>query len=129
MTLLSSEKNKRVIGCKNCFIAKCLPAALLVMSAAPAMAFDSEEMFCRIDNMTRKVFIQLENPPAAVPCEVMENKQIDSPESAVSLWSAGDDPNYCKNSLISYVEKLRGLGFECWPADGSVIIEPTASTD
>ncbi len=129
MALQRSQQKLNTARSRNGFIAKLLPAALLVLSATPVMAFDSEEMFCKLDGQTRKVFIQLENPPAAVPCEVMQNKQINSPESAVSLWSAGDDPNYCKNSLISYVEKLRGLGFECWPADGSVVIEPTASNE
>lgn len=107
-----------------------LAVVLLVLSTSPANANETDEMFCSHAGATRVIFIQTENAQSAVPCDVVENKRIDSPDSATSLWSAGDDAGYCKRKLVGYVEKLRGLGFECWPTVDSestqvpVIINP-----
>ncbi len=91
-----------------------LAVALLAASSAPSHAFVTSSMSCSLNGATRTVFIQLEDPAAAVPCEVMQNKNPKSEDSAVSLWSAGDDPMYCQTKLDGYIDKLRDLGFECW---------------
>jgi len=90
-------------------------AALLLLASAQSQAFVTSSMSCSINGgATRTVFIQLEDPAAAVPCEVMQNKNPNSEHTAESLWSAGDDPQYCQTKLDGYIDKLRGLGFECW---------------
>ncbi|MBX2824725.1 MAG: hypothetical protein KTR33_08340 [Gammaproteobacteria bacterium] len=113
----SSTKNNSVkTGAKflSSHLVKPLAVVLLVLGSTPSYAFVTDGMLCSLDGATRKIYIELEDPSSAVPCQVMENKRVDSPDTAVSLWSAGDDSNYCKAKLDGYIDKLRGLGFECW---------------
>lgn len=106
-----------------------LIVTLVIFSTSPSFAYKFDEMSCSLNGSVRALYIKIENPQSEVPCEVVENKNINSPESATSLWHAGDDAGYCKKMLVNYVEKLRGLGFECWETGESEVIRQSASIE
>ena len=68
---------------------------------------------CTLNNVQRRVEIDLLNAPAPVPCEVNYYKDTEAPGSKSTLWSANNDSNYCESQAKAFIEKLEGLNWSC----------------
>ncbi len=99
---------------------KLLAVALICVAAPCAFAAATQ---CTLGSLTRSVEVVYANPPDLVPCEVLYAKP-DEGVSRASLWNAQGEPNYCEVRASQFVEKLRGMGWDC--TEGSQNADGTA---
>ena len=86
----------------------------LVAALLPAVATsqNSGKYQCTYGELQRRVEIAHE-PGVEVPCSVHYYKDSEMPGEQQVLWSADNDPNYCRDKALDLVTKLEGWGWEC----------------
>jgi hypothetical protein len=89
-----------------------LLAASGLAASEPASAVPASSWTCRQAGLTRQVLVFYPEAPAQLPCEVIYAKPD---ENAIprALWKAKNQPNYCEQKAIEFIEKLRSLGWHC----------------
>ncbi len=111
------------------------PGFVVVLSAmllpAVAAAQDTGKYQCTYGDMQRRVEISSE-PGVEVPCSVHYFKDTEMPGEQQVLWSAENDPTYCRSKAMELVAKLEGWGWDCGagddaPADESPVEQPEAA--
>ncbi|MDJ0712175.1 MAG: hypothetical protein QNJ14_17425 [Woeseiaceae bacterium] len=87
---------------------------VLITAMAPlvAVAQDSGKYQCTYGDMQRRVEIAHE-PGVEVPCSVHYFKDTEAPGEQQVLWSAENDPAYCRSRAAEFVAKLEGWGWDC----------------
>jgi hypothetical protein len=93
---------------------------VLLLSLAAPVAFAAATQ-CTLGSLTRTVEVVYADPPSLVPCEVLYAKP-DEGVARASVWSAQVESQYCEARAAEFVDKLRGMGWNC--ADAS---EPAAA--
>lgn len=97
---------------------------VLVASLLPAVATaqESGKYQCTYGDMQRRVEIAHE-PGVEVPCSVHYFKDTEMPGEQQVLWSADNDPAYCKDNAMEFVAKLEGWGWDCGQANDTAVEE------
>jgi len=80
---------------------------------------------CSYGDMQRRVEIASE-PGVEVPCSVHYFKDTEMPGEQQVLWSAANDPTYCRDKAMELVAKLEGWGWDCGRASATSAEEETA---
>lgn len=68
---------------------------------------------CTLNDLQRRVEIDLLNAPAPVPCEVNYYKDSESSGAKATLWSAQNDSYYCESQAKALIEKLQAMNWSC----------------
>ena len=79
---------------------------------------------CSYGDMQRRVEISSE-PGVEVPCSVHYFKDTEMPGEQQVLWSADNDPTYCRSKAMELVAKLEGWGWDCGRGDDTTVDEDT----
>lgn len=87
---------------------------VLVAIALPSVAATQEagKYQCSYGDMQRRVEIASE-PGVEVPCSVLYFKDTEMPGEQQELWSADNDPTYCRSKAEELVARLEGWGWDC----------------
>ena len=76
---------------------------------APAVAAESQESTCKTDKLVRRVI--LDNSSEA--CTVKYIKDTEQPGVEHKLWTYAHERDTCKTKYSEFVEKLKGMGYNC----------------
>ncbi len=97
---------------------------VLTSIALPSVAATQEagKFQCSYGDMQRRVEIASE-PGVEVPCSVHYFKDTEMPGEQQVLWSADNDPAYCREKAMELVAKLEGWGWDCGRGDDTAIDE------
>ena len=85
---------------------------LAILLPAVAASQESGKYECTYGEMQRRVEIAHE-PGVEVPCSVHYFKDTEMPGEQQVLWSADNDPAYCRSKALELVTKLEGWGWDC----------------
>ena len=83
-------------------------------------AQETDKYRCSFGDMQRRVEISSE-PGVEVPCSVHYFKDTEMPGEQQVLWSADNDPTYCRSKALELVAKLEGWGWDCGRADETAV--------
>ena len=87
-------------------------AGLLTVSLFGA-EFNNRKSTCQHGEKQRHVELVYEVQGQATPCEVRYDKATEEPNNTQVLWSAKNQENFCEQKFSSFVEKLKGWGWNC----------------
>ena len=73
---------------------------------------------CSNAGLTRTVDIVYNNPGQPVPCEVLYDKPQEG--GVQTIFRAMNEAGYCEDRSAEFIEKLRGLGWQCTTAQKPV---------
>lgn len=105
---------------------KNLPLIVVVVLLSPlTSAQDAMNYSCSLADLTRRVEI-LAEPGVSVPCEVHYYKDTENPGEDQVLWSAQNEAGYCEARAAEFIERLRGMGWNCQATGGG---EPEMQPD
>lgn len=85
-------------------------------------AQETDKYQCSFGDMQRRVEISSE-PGVEVPCSVHYFKDTEMPGEQQVLWSADNDPTYCRSKALELVAKLEGWGWDCGRGDAATVDE------
>lgn len=68
---------------------------------------------CVLQDLQRRVEIDYLDTDAGVPCEVNYYKDVETPGTRQTLWSASSTEGYCEQQAEGLVAKLQSWGWEC----------------
>ena len=99
-------------------------AVVLTTSLLPLIATGQEtgKYQCSFGDMQRRVEISSE-PGVEVPCSVHYFKDTEMPGEQQVLWSADNDPTYCRSKAMELVAKLEGWGWDCGRGSDTAVDE------
>ncbi|MEO1244162.1 MAG: hypothetical protein AAFX56_00645 [Pseudomonadota bacterium] len=97
---------------------------VLTATLLPAIAVTQEagKYQCSYGDMQRRVEIASE-PGVEVPCSVHYFKDTEMPGEQQVLWSADNDPAYCRDKATELVAKLEGWGWDCGRGSDTAVDE------
>ena len=102
-----------------------LCSAVLVGTAA---AQEPARYSCTSGALTRFIEIKYETG-VAVPCEVHYTKPDEGQAEPEVLWRALNEEGYCEARTADFIERLRGLSWQCsdaaTPADDTETLSPS----
>lgn len=87
-----------------------------------AVAQEANQYQCSFGDMQRRVEISSE-PGVEVPCSVHYFKDTEMPGEQQVLWSADNDPTYCRSKAMELVAKLEGWGWDCGQGADDTAVE------
>ena len=79
---------------------------------------------CSYGELTRTIDIVYSNPGQPLPCEVLYDKPTEG--GVQTLYRAMHEAGYCEDRTAEFIDKLRGLGWQCSTAQESTAEEPAA---
>lgn len=68
---------------------------------------------CSLNGLVRRVELNYLTPPAVLPCEVNYYKDVETPGTVQTLWSALSNEGYCEAKTEAFIEKLSSWGWNC----------------
>jgi hypothetical protein len=68
---------------------------------------------CQKGNLTRILETTYAGEPGEPPCEVHYKKTVEQPGQDQILWDAKHAKGYCEIKQQEFVEKLKGMGWDC----------------
>ena len=103
-----------------------LSSALALPLAALAQANDSYR--CTMGGKVRRVEI-FHDAGVAVPCEVHYYKDTEAPGEQQVLWRAVNEAGFCEARTAEFIDKLRGMGWNCQGLAKTEVAEPEPEDD
>ena len=104
---------------------KLLPEDALLATRSPATsssngAIVAEQRVCKLNDDTRRLQIEVENPNSGKPCKLVYWSESDQSDSGQLLWRAEHDSEFCTKRLSFIVQKWGDEGWQCGDGDGQV---------
>lgn len=87
------------------------PACLLAFSGL-ASEVSASSWTCQKAGFTRQVVIYYPAAPAQLPCQVFYAKPTENAMPR-ALWEANNEPGYCEQKAVEFIEKLSSWGWHC----------------
>ncbi len=102
---------------KTLFFAICMMMVGAVAQAQELPGEDASAMphraTCQKGSLTRIVEVRYAGEQGKPPCEVHYMKTTEEPGHDQSLWDSQHTANYCETKMQEFVDKLRGMGWDC----------------
>lgn len=93
------------------------PTASKSRAIAPNGAAISEHRVCKLNDDTRRLQIEVEDPNSGKPCKLVYWSESDRSESGQLLWRAEHDSEFCTKRLSFIVQKWGDEGWTCGDGD------------
>ena len=106
-----------------------LPIAIIaVFLPVTLYAQDSTGYQCTYGGLERRVEIVYETG-VTVPCEVHYYKDTEAPGEQQVLWRAVNEAGFCEARTAEFIDKLRGMGWNCQGLAKTEVAEPEPEDD
>lgn len=83
-----------------------------VFSLSSPLALAANPVICKMDQLKREVEVIYPKSESQGPCEVHYRKPSEEAQNQI-LWTAKNTPSFCEEKAAGFVEKLKGLGWNC----------------